>query len=185
MHPLWEVALRFPKYKLCWSERRRRVNVSELRAFLRSERRQGLRRPESRCLRASDSQVTLGCVQKGRSSSVALNQELQQSLANVLGNDIYSEGMFSDTKLNPADDPTRGAQIRGPSISEPAWWQTACKRGFHHFDRWLHQAGQTLPVQWGIPDPSELLGDSWDSCQALPRTDGPSEGRSSGSEIPS
>ena len=100
MRPLWEVLLRFPKCKLCWkawSERRRRINMSELRAFLRSERRQGLRHPESRCLRASDSQVTLGCVQKGRSSGVALNQELQQSLANVLGNDIYSEGMQSST----------------------------------------------------------------------------------------
>ena len=35
MHPLWEVLLRFPKYKLRWkaqSERLRHINVSELRA---------------------------------------------------------------------------------------------------------------------------------------------------------
>ena len=76
MHPLWEVLLRCPEYKLNWkaqSNRRRHINVSELRAFLRSERQQGLHHPESRSLRASDSQVTLGCIQKGRSSSVALN----------------------------------------------------------------------------------------------------------------
>ena len=120
--------------------------------------------------------MTLGCIQKGRSSSAALNQELKQSLPNVLGNDIYSEGMYSDTKLNPADDPTRGAEIRGPSMSKPIWWDAAAQGDFAQLDQWLHQVGETLPVQWGIPDPAELLGENWDSCQALPRTDGPSEG---------
>ena len=182
MHPLWETLIRFPTYRLCWkakSSRRRHINVSELRAFLRSERRQGHRHPESRGLRASDSQVTLGCVQKGRSSSKALNQELKQSLPNVLGNDIYSEGIFVDTKLNPADDPTRGAEIRAPSQSQPAWWESACQGDFSALDTWLHEVGQTFPVQWGIPDPSELLGPSWQHCQALPRTDGPPERRGS------
>ena len=152
MHPLWEVLLRFPKYKLGWkaqSERLGHINVSELRAFLRSERRQGLQHPESRGLRASDSQVTLGCIQKGRSSSAALNQELKQSLPNVLGNDIYSEGMYSDTKLNPADDPTRGAEIRGPSTSKPIWWDAAAQGDFAQLDQWLHQVGETLPVPMG------------------------------------
>ena len=72
MHPLWETLIRFPSYGLCWkckSSRRRYINVSELRSFLRSERRQGYHHLES--LGASDSQVTLGCVLKGRSSSKA------------------------------------------------------------------------------------------------------------------
>ena len=37
MRPLWEVLLRFPKYKLCWkarSERRGHISVSELRILV-------------------------------------------------------------------------------------------------------------------------------------------------------
>ena len=72
-------------------------NVSELRAFLRSERCQGLRRPDSRGLRASDSQVSLGCVQKRRSSSAALNQELKQSLARGPANKVIRISMLEDS----------------------------------------------------------------------------------------
>ena len=195
MHPLWEVLIRCPQYHLCWkaaSSKRRRINVSELRAFLRSERRQGVRHPQSRALRASDSQVTLGCVLKGRSSSKALNQELRQSLPNIIGNDVYSEGFYVDTKLNPGDDPTRGADIRAPSLDYPVWWDSASQGDLHSFDEWLQEAGRPLHVQLGVPEPGELLGADWQCSQALPRTEGPSmrggvsdKDRLSGSHDPS
>ena len=185
MHPLWEILVRSLEYRLKWkarSSRVRHINISELRAFLRSERRQGTRRPESRCLRASDSQVVLGCVQKGRSSSKALNRELRQSIPNIIGNDVYSESFYVDTRLNPADDPTRGAVIRGPSLQLPHWWDAACRGDFAELDFWLDEVGQSFSVQWGIPDPSELLGPDWDHAQAGASTRQSTEGRGSSEE---
>ncbi|CAE7767227.1 Rraga [Symbiodinium sp. CCMP2592] len=184
MHPLWEVLTRCPRYRTAWkakSEARRHINVSELRAFLRSERRQARHHPSSRALRGSDSQVTLGCVQKGRSSSLALNSLLQQSVPCIIGADVTSESFYVDTRLNRADDPTRGLEVRGPDLEMPEWWSDLSSGNYTTFDKWLEEAGETLSTQLDIPSPCELLGDVWSRQQALPRTEGPRDLTESGS----
>ena len=141
--------------------------------LLRSERRQAYRWPESRELRGSDSQVVLGCTQKGRSSSLALNSLLKQSIPTVTGGDVTSEGFYVNTDLNSADDPTRGSQVRSPDMHFPSWWHSLAGGEFGDFDKWLSKAGHSLSSQLGIPEPSELMESAL--VEALPRADGPAD----------
>ena len=57
-----------------------------------------------------DSQVALGTLIKGRSSSRALNKEL--SLGNMIAYDLYAEGVYFETSRNRADAPTRVVKSR-------------------------------------------------------------------------
>ena len=61
-------------------------------------------RPNSRIAIRSDSQVLLGSVIRGRSSSSALNGQLRQALHGVLGQNCYFFWHYINTKDNPADD---------------------------------------------------------------------------------
>ena len=158
-HPLWQVLAECLDYDLLYCKKvskRRHINIGELRAILRSERIHGQHSPSSREIYAVDSQVALGTILKGRSGSVALNQELVRSLPCMLGYDTYSEGIYFETSLNRGDDPTRSRAIRGPSKLLPDWWPELAKGNVEPFDEWMHHHGIHPDDISGLPCFSEL-----------------------------
>lgn len=65
------------------------MNVGELRGYLIEEKRLCKQHSGFRVPVGLDSQVALGALVKGRSSSRALNAELFRSLGYYLGSDVY------------------------------------------------------------------------------------------------
>ncbi len=139
-HPLWETVARCCSYKELWRLPHRRevhINVSELEACLREEARVGLNLQSVRCSFALDSQVALGALVKGRSSSGPLNSLLRRSLAVFVGSDLYPTYGFYPTAINPADGPTRGVGPREPDCATPDWWSSLSAGDPTGFDEWL------------------------------------------------
>ena len=86
------------------------INLAEARAvvlyvkwILRSQRRFN-----RRLLVLVDSRVVLGAVTKGRSSSVPLNRILRQLAALSFAGGLTMQVVFTPTRHNPADAPSRG-----------------------------------------------------------------------------
>eukprot|EP00971_Amphidinium_carterae_P163105 3233581-Amphidinium_carterae.1 len=59
-----------------------------------------------------DSQVIVHVLQRGRSSSRALNQMMRSLLPHLLGSKTTLVPLWVHTSCNPADDPTRGQRVR-------------------------------------------------------------------------
>ena len=136
------------------------INVLELRGMVRSERLAALEHFPGRSFALADSQVALGAWLKGRSSSIVLNQELQQSLPIHLGCGMISNAGYIPSEVNATDDPTRHRAVRKPEKSPESWMfeenfpnldeQLKC------FDQWL-QSYQADPYSIsGLPDMDEL-----------------------------
>ena len=72
-----------------------------------------------------DSNVVRCAVSKGRSSARALQPPLRRIGALTVSLGIYNTLVFSPTRLNPADDPTRSVDIRdpSPSIRSSVWYE--------------------------------------------------------------
>ena len=160
LNPLWQVLAEGLEYKLLFAKARkgnRHINVGELRAFLKAERMEARRAPSHRGIFGLDSQVALGTVLKGRSSSKALNRELVRSLPHMLAFDWYSEGIYFETSTNRADDPTRGTEIRGPSRDLPSWWNELASEEYETFDRWMLEHGLDPYELSGLPPIEELM----------------------------
>ena len=139
-NPLWEVMARCLTYTTSWKRmvrRERRINLLELQAFLKEEKR--LCESKS-CLRIPvglDSQVCLGTVVKGRASSKPLNDLMRQSMAFPLGADIYESFMYYPSEFNRADGPTRDRLPDPPDMERPPWMaEVACGK-FQLFDAWM------------------------------------------------
>lgn len=140
VHPLWEVLARYPQYREEWRRpyvRSCHINIGELEAHLREEARLGSVSSSVRCLFGLDSQVGLGCLVKGRSSSAALNSLLSRSLPIYAGSDVYGHYGYFPSALNQADHPTRGSSPTAPDIDKPAWWDALACGDPSLFDRWL------------------------------------------------
>ncbi|CAE7335394.1 Khsrp, partial [Symbiodinium sp. CCMP2456] len=88
-----------------------------------------------------DSQVTIGCIAKGRSASPRLNQLLARSIPEVLGFQSYPAPLYFPSKLNPSDDPTRGLAVRGPAMELPSWWLRVLEGDPSELDRVMKQSG--------------------------------------------
>jgi len=124
-HLFWELAARCNAFRERWRLPNRKsvhINVAELEAFVREEAKIGLKHQSVRCGFALDSQVALGALVKGRSSSKSLNNLLRRSLAVHLGSDLYSNFGYFPSPINPADGPTRGKPPRDPDLPKPSWW---------------------------------------------------------------
>eukprot|EP00438_Fugacium_kawagutii_P014515 Skav224400 [mRNA] locus=scaffold2452:244095:248198:- [translate_table: standard] len=159
-HPLWEAAARGLKFKTSWkrhAKRKRRINVGELRSFLKAEALAGSRHGSIRVPIGGDSQVTAGAICKGRSASQALNRELRRSIPTVVGGGIYSCTGYVNTKHNPADDPTRGTHIREPDIIHEQWWHDAAEGNFEALDILLGSMGLDDHAVGGYADLSSLF----------------------------
>ena len=139
-HPLWQLLAECLEYELLYAKKKsgaRHINIGELRGALKAEERFSLKEPCSRNILGLDSQVALGCLVKGRSSSGSLNEELVRSLPVMLVKEMYMECIYFETSVNRGDDPTRGRKIRGPSRPLPPWWWDVCRGDLKSFEDWL------------------------------------------------
>ena len=143
VHPLWELCARSCKFKTTWKApcpANTHINVLEMRAHMREERRLCRALMNMRIPTALDSQVVLGAVIKGRASSTALNKELRRNLGYPIGNDLYEYYMFFPSAMNRADGPSRGAAPLPPDLPLPSWWDDAMQGLFGRMDVWLRHA---------------------------------------------
>ena len=162
-HPLWvelATSLQFRSIKTRKATALRHINVEELIGLMEVEKTAARFSFPSRCFGLSDSQVALGCAVKGRSSSFALNDVLQQSLAIHLGCGMVSNVGFVPTESNPADDPTRQVPVRLPVKALLPWLDDRTDLDSSarsvELDRWLLSYGVSDWQLSGLPDLSEL-----------------------------
>jgi hypothetical protein len=163
MHPLWEVVVKGCQFRTFGrpkkTKSRRHINLKEISAALEAERRMGRESPSSYYVHLQDSQVSLACFVKGRSSSAAVNELLRQSLPEHCGTNVRGYYGYCRSSLNPADDPTRKAALRKPSICLPAWWGEIAEGDFEQFDDFLFQHGVHTAQSAELPSADELLPD--------------------------
>ena len=183
-NPLWESLARCLKYKLSFAKAKqapRHINIGEVRGALKAEKLGALRRPCSGLLVGLDSQVSLGALIKGRSASPALNAELARSLPCMVLLDYSADYFYYHTRFNPADDPTRGKEVRAPDLEMPEWWKDVERGSFESFDEWLRKFGLDDYSVSGLPDLDELRkkDDKNFTPGTLPGTSKPKVGSSS------
>ena len=163
-HPLWESLAQHLQFSLLGRivtcSARRRINIGELRASIRAEEQIGLKHPGCRCMRLQDSQVSLACLVKGRSSSRSLNFELRRSLPQYLSSKIRPFYGFLKSAFNPADDPTRDVEIRSAWDGAPSWLAEAGLGNFAPLDDWLCERHMHLHQLRQLPPAHELLPDA-------------------------
>jgi len=111
-----------------------------------------------------DARVTLGSVAKGRSPSSAVTRVLQMDMPLQIAGGLHPGLGFGPTRLNVADDPTRGRPIRSPAGPPGAWLSKP---------RWLEKALQTAPgtgamVAWTRFALALLSRDAEESCPLGP-----------------
>ncbi len=162
-HPLHielGTCLQFEEVEKRAAVRQVHINVLELRGLVRSERRAAMEHFPSRSFSLSDSQVALGAWLKGRSASLALNQELQQSLPIHLGCGMSSNSGYIPSEVNVSDDPTRHRAVRKAEKSPEAWMIeenfSSLKEQLECFDQWLRSYGADPYSVSGLPDMDEL-----------------------------
>ena len=165
MHPLWQEIVSSQQFrafgKPVVKKKREHINLKEIEAALQAERLYGKLWPGSYFVNLQDSQVSLAALVKGRSSSWAINQKLRRSIPDHLGSNTRPFYGFVRSKFNPADDPTRGVELRRPSEEEPKWWAPLEKGDFEEFDRFLQKVGARVEDMAALPDEEELAG-AWD-----------------------
>ena len=182
-NPLWETLARSLNYRLTFAKAKqapRHINVGEIRGALKAEKLGAMRRPSSRLLLGLDSQVGLGALIKGRSASPALNAELSRSLPHMVLLDYNADYFYYHTKFNPADDPTRGREVRTAEVEVPSWWAEVEQGQYGSFDEWLRIFGLDDYSVSGLPEFEELHGSEKGCFTAgiLPRNESSDTGSS-------
>ena len=160
MHPVWKelaTSLEFRQYgSTTKRSRRRHINIGEVKAALAAEKIFSVEEPEKFYLHLQDSQVSLACMVKGRSSSRAINVELKKSIPYATGQQVKGFYGYVRSKLNPADDPTRDARVRPPSKNRAAWLNELEKGSYESYDKFLTEEGVNREQTNRLPDESEL-----------------------------
>ncbi|CAE7490951.1 unnamed protein product [Symbiodinium necroappetens] len=121
------------------------INCKEVRAYLQDESYAARSGERIRLLTGLDSQVALGALIKGRSSSGALNDMLEASLGPYLGCGLYPHFMYYLSELNPSDGPTRGRDPPLPLGPLPDWWSQLADGLTEPFDAWMLKVGAARP----------------------------------------
>ena len=163
MHPAWEEVVASQHFEQLGStvssRGRRHINIGEVRAALQAEADEGDRHPDSYYIHLQDSQVSLACLLKGRSSSRSINRELKRSVPAHIACGVRPFYGYVRSKRNPADDPTRRRSVRSPERTE-AGWLTDLKAGnYAPFDEFLMERGLHGSQTRGVPPESELWAD--------------------------
>ena len=143
-HPLWSILARGLKYEEVWVSEvlgQPHINLLELKAFLKEEKRLSSLHLQRRCLSGLDSQVCLGALVKGRSSSPAINRALRAALAYPLGSSFHNCFMYFLSEENRADGPSRNRPPDDPDMSLPSWFQQVANGDMVAFDSWLSSLG--------------------------------------------
>ena len=161
MHPLWQescTALKFQQFgpiKRCRT--RRHINIGEMSSALSAERRIGEEQHSSFYVHLQDSQVSLAAMQKGRSSSHALNRLLQGSIPHHVSGNVRPFYGYVESARNPSDDPTRAAQIREPAKTPAKWFEDFLRGDFEAADLVFEELGCSRADVSELPPEEELL----------------------------
>lgn len=102
---LWTLWAECLTYRLLFARERRgrrHINIGEVRGVLRTEKLLGPRKPSRRILLGANSEVALGALTEGRSSSTAINEELCRSLPWMIALDSYLDLMYIYCIATPA-----------------------------------------------------------------------------------
>eukprot|EP00435_Cladocopium_sp_Y103_P027124 s2178_g6.t1 len=169
VHPLWELCARGCSFSTTWSSRadsNLHINLLEMKAHLREERRLARNGRSLRVPQGLDSQVCLGALVKGRASSTALTREMRKGLGYGIGSDLYNFYMFFPSSFNRADGPSRGEDPALPDVVLPVWWDEAQEGSFERMDKWLEAASEFTAMR---DLPYELLMDPSNSLVAPAR----------------
>jgi len=148
-HPLWSMLARGLTYEEIWRAEVHgspHINLLELKAFLREERRLCGIYQQKRCLSGLDSQVCLGALVKGRSSSPSINRALRCSLAYPLGASFHNYYMYFLSEENRADGPTRRRLPDPPDVQLPGWFDELCRDNTAGFDDWIASLGSEFSL---------------------------------------
>ena len=162
-HPLWVLLASSLQFELRSKQSTnvgRHINLDELEGMLQVERAVAVDHFPARYFSLADSQVALGALLKGRSSSLAMNEQLQKSLAYYLGCGMVASYGFLPSAENPADDPTRHVPLRAPSSQQPLWLDGSSSldegERFRCLDEWLLKRASTPWELSGLPPLTEL-----------------------------
>ena len=139
-HPLWTTVARCLTYKERWRMQcpaGKHINCLELKAYLLEEKRVSTAYKSKRYLSGLDSQVCLGALVKGRSSSPSLNRLLRSNLCYPLGSAIFNYHMYYPSEYNRADGPTRHSAPAAPDVEAPEWMEDLSKGSTERFDEWM------------------------------------------------
>lgn len=106
--------------------RARHINVLESDSVVQLYKDLVLQGGDCRFLAITDSSVVLGAHQKGRTSAKLLAPSIRRGAATLLAGGLYPAQLYSPTRLNPSDDPTRVVEVRRPQGSRlsdflPLW----------------------------------------------------------------
>jgi hypothetical protein len=93
--------------------REEHINVQELRVISKTMRRLSLEKASwgSKVIVATDSLVSLGCVNKGRSSKFPLLRQCRMLASLSLGLRLRVLGRYLESERNPADGPSRFQRV--------------------------------------------------------------------------
>ena len=165
MHPIWQEVVTSADFRqygpLRQSDRKEHINLKEISAALAADRRQGEKEPGTYFVHLQDSQVSLACMVKGRSSSWAINKKLRASIPHHVGNNNRAYYGFVRSKLNPADDPTRGVKLRRAEKEEAEWFSELSRGKTEKLDEFLEERGMSIAEMAELPSEDELL-EAWD-----------------------
>lgn len=92
------------------------INILETSVFVSVLKEAVVSKPGHRLAGILDSGVAIGSLSKGRSSSFSLQPCLKKGAALQIAGHLYPGLSFGPTRLNIADDPSRGASLRQPSM---------------------------------------------------------------------
>ena len=185
---LWTQVNRSLPFRVLGSFRRpswEHINIKELESYLVVEEKLSVTSWErSRPLSCLDSQVCLGALLKGRSSSQSLNFRLQSAVPGLLLFGVQPYYAFVASEDNCADDPTRRVPLRGPKHVKPPWLVAAEAGRFELLDAFLAEQGLDPLKLQGLselessfalraePDPGwdRSVAEAWkrESCLASP-----------------
>ena len=113
-----------------WAWRdRSHINVLEARSFLRALRLRAPAKDDMRFVHGLDSNVALGALVKGRTSSRLLLPAVKQSAALQVGFGLYPGPLFCPTRLNVSDAPTRDRPL--PAPAQRSLFSSTCSRDLY------------------------------------------------------
>lgn len=161
MHPLWQEVVEsceFAEYgPVRHSKRREHINLKEVSAALAAEEKHGQKHPSTYFVNLQDSQVSLACLVKGRSSSWAISKKLRKSLPTHLSHNTRPVYGYVRSKLNPGDDPTRDQPVRKARKQVPDWWEAAGREDYAKFDAFMEKFGADVGSMADLPPRALLL----------------------------
>ncbi|CAE7806062.1 fpr1A [Symbiodinium sp. CCMP2592] len=146
-HALWSSLCRFLSFRVLGFFKRRgtsHINLKEAESYLAVEEHLAAGVWESsRTLALLDSQVVLGSLLKGRSSSPLLNVLLQGSVPAFIFFNVHPSYSFVASEDNPSDDPSRLRPIRSPTAPPTAFCPSSFK-GYLNSSLLLQLAAEIL-----------------------------------------